>query len=774
MSVAATHPERDTLLAFANGCLPESAQAEVETHVAGCDTCCAILATADADSLVQLARQAADEAPSRNPRAASTITPQPDIPQPLRDHPRYRILSKLGEGGMGVVYKAEHRMMGRVVAVKVLNARTTAAAGSVDRFRREVRVASKLDHPNIVTAFDADDAGDLLFLVMEYIDGISLDKLVGKRGPLPIAMACQFARQTALALQHAHEKGMVHRDIKPHNLMVTRKGQLKVLDFGLARAVQSEGMTSSQTAAGMTSPELVVGTPDFLAPEQARNSTTVDIRADIYSLGCTLFFLLTGQTPFPGGHPFEKMIAHVQEPVPDSSVFRPEIPPALAMIVGQLMAKKAEDRPQTPLEVANTLAPFAKMVGPAPTTDSPGKPFLAALTPAPALPTSTAQDVTPKPMATVTTAQKPTAPRENPVRRKPKSSRKHQSEAPLLARHRTLIYTVLGLLCLAPLLAMGIHRLVRTPLPPSPADTPTDTVAQSTESPKPDSEGPQPDPVSDTNGANRSPSESLSRFAPPAGFAPLATHSARVLLVLPPRDLWLPDLGPLHRIFQAEPRVVLTTTSARSGRIAPHPQCPPPLKTIPADVALSDVNPENYDAVVFLGAGVEDYLPGGSHVSDVRRIIEACLHARKPIAAICLGQKVLGDNGYLDQHAAARSALYTRNGPRWEDRPVVVSTPFITAGTDQDAGKLAHAVLVSLGLQPAPDRGPSVPLNPGNTSSTHPGQPNPFTTPGMTRPNPFLPPRPGFGPRPRPPQRPARPEKQRQNPREPRGNPPQT
>lgn len=739
MSVATTHPERETLIAFANGRLPEPRHAEVEAHVADCEACCAVLEHADADSLVHLARLAAEDLNTPHPDTASLISPVPDIPAPLRDHPRYQILGKLGEGGMGVVYKAEHRMMGRVVAVKVLNARTTAAAGSADRFRREVRVASRLAHPNIVTAFDADAAGELLFLVMEYIDGISLDQLVSRRGPLPIPMACQFARQTALALQHAHEKGMVHRDIKPHNLMVTRRGQLKVLDFGLARAVQAEGKPASQTAAGMTSPELVVGTPDFLAPEQARNSTTVDIRADIYSLGCTLFFLLTGRTPFPGEHPFEKMIAHVQEPVPDSAVFRPEVPPALTMLVGQLMAKKPEDRLQSPLEVASALATYARPVGPVPAVKVPEKPGVAAFTPTATLPIPAAQIVTPAPVATVITAKPTLEPRDSPARRKPKNTRSRpESESKpesALTRHQHLIFAGLGLLILAPLLAMGIHRLVRTPAPP----TDTETIAQSStsQSVPPDS-------------ASTEPPSPPSPVVPSTGFAPLRSGSAHVLLVLPPRDLWLPDLGPLHRVFLNDPRVRLSTASAQAGRVEPHPQCPPPLRTVPAEHALADLDPQQFDAMIFIGAGVDDYVRGGNQEPAVRRLIDAFMQSRKPIAAICVGQKVLGENGYLDTHAAAKSTRYTRNGPRWEDRPVVVSPPFITAGRDQDADNLAHAVLASLGLPPSPGPGrPPMPMpNRGNEPAPGLMRPNPFV-----QPNPFVPPpKPGFGPRPRPPQ----------------------
>src|SRR5207253_4374689 len=204
------------------------------------------------------------------------------LPAGLTDHARYRILVELGAGGMGVVYKAEHRIMGRTVALKVVAPHLTAKPDAVERFRREVTAAAKLSHPNIVTAHDADEAGGLHFLVMEFVDGISLDRLVGRRGPLPVQMACHFARQAALGLQHAFEKGMVHRDVKPANLMVTRKGQLKILDFGLARFARDAGAAGGRPAAA-TAANLVMGTPEYLSPEQASSPRTVDIRSDLYA-----------------------------------------------------------------------------------------------------------------------------------------------------------------------------------------------------------------------------------------------------------------------------------------------------------------------------------------------------------------------------------------------------------------------------------------------------------------------------------------------------------
>src|SRR5262249_30361165 len=218
----------------------------IEAHVPGCEVCCRALHEIAPDTFVGLLQAGAGEKPGETvalpQRGADRKTPE--LPPEFVDHPRYRVRELLGVGGMGVVYKAEHRLMERTVALKVINPELTAQPQFVDRFLREFRAAGRLQHPNIVAAYDADKAGDRHFLVMEYVEGISLSRYVEKRGPLPVGLACHFMRQTALGLQHAFEQGMVHRDIKPHNLMVTRKGQIKILDFGLARFAHESGPES--------------------------------------------------------------------------------------------------------------------------------------------------------------------------------------------------------------------------------------------------------------------------------------------------------------------------------------------------------------------------------------------------------------------------------------------------------------------------------------------------------------------------------------------------
>jgi serine/threonine protein kinase len=270
---------------------------------------------------------------------------------------QYRILELLGIGGMGKVYKAVHQTMNREVAIKILAPHLVKTAKAKDLFQKEVRAAARLIHPNIVTAFDANQIGDRYFLVMEYVDGPNLDQLVRERGALPVGLACEIIRQAALGLQYAQEMGMVHRDIKPANLLASLAGKnkdlvVKILDFGLAR-LNEPGVESTRAAV-----RSIMGTPDFLSPEQGEGQD-VDIRSDLYSLGCTLYFLLTGRVPFPGGTSVEKVDRHKNEEPEPVEAGRPEIPPAVASIVRRLMAKYPPHRFRTPAEVAAAVAPFA-------------------------------------------------------------------------------------------------------------------------------------------------------------------------------------------------------------------------------------------------------------------------------------------------------------------------------------------------------------------------------------------------------------------------------
>ncbi len=271
---------------------------------------------------------------------------------------RYVLLDLLGEGGMGRVYKALDTRLGRVVALKVIRQEKVARPQVARRFHLEMQAAAKLSHPNVVLAFDADQANDTHFYAMEYVEGVDLTRLVQERGPLAVPQACDYVRQAALGLQHASEQGLVHRDVKPSNLLVTPRGQVKVLDLGLAML---KGEANGETRVTQTG--LVLGTPDFLAPEQAQDPLGVDARADVYALGGTLYYLLTGRVPFDGPTPTDKLVQHVTAPPPSPLALRPDVPPPLDAVVRWMMAKRPEDRPQSPARAATALAPFCAPPG---------------------------------------------------------------------------------------------------------------------------------------------------------------------------------------------------------------------------------------------------------------------------------------------------------------------------------------------------------------------------------------------------------------------------
>ncbi len=273
--------------------------------------------------------------------------PASTLPPGLADHPDYEIIRELGRGGMGVVYLAHNRLMGRDEVLKVVSSHLIERRGVLDRFLREIRAAAKLHHPNIVTAYSAFRLGESIVFAMEYVEGLDLAKLVKAKGPLPVAHACNFVHQAALGLQHAHEQGMVHRDIKPSNLMLARQGNravVKVLDFGLAKVEQrGAGRTAALTHEGQ-----MLGTPDFIAPEQIVDAQKADIRADIYSLGCTLYYLLTGGPPFQGTSLYDIFQAHHSMDAEPLNLVRPEVPVELAALVAKMMAKEPARRFQKP------------------------------------------------------------------------------------------------------------------------------------------------------------------------------------------------------------------------------------------------------------------------------------------------------------------------------------------------------------------------------------------------------------------------------------------
>ena len=381
-------PQQDELLHYMSGRLDEEQADSVALHIDTCAICNETVSTLNpgADPLVAELQQAsppsfsgepecaaalnaiADEPPVSSTKKSPTTKSPFDLPKTIRE---YRLIEQIGRGGMGAVFKAEHVRLKRLVAVKVLLGDRLHDDSAVARFDREMEAVGKLDHPNIVRATDAGEDEDTHYLVMELVDGPNLSQLSKSLGPINVADACEVVRQAAAGLQHAHEHGLVHRDIKPSNLILADGGSLhafgnasdnsgnatvKILDLGLALLRENPAEHDGLTSSGQ-----VMGTLDYMAPEQASDTHSVDIRADIYSLGCTLYHLLAGSAPFSGSQYstiLKKMMAHAKSPVPRLSEVRSDVPAELSAILDRMLAKEPAERFSTPGEILATLHPF--------------------------------------------------------------------------------------------------------------------------------------------------------------------------------------------------------------------------------------------------------------------------------------------------------------------------------------------------------------------------------------------------------------------------------
>ncbi len=270
---------------------------------------------------------------------------------------KYKLLERIGIGGVGQVFLCEHRFMRKRVALKVMPPTRAEDPVSLGRFYREARVAAELDHPNIVRTFDIDQDGPLHFLVMEFIDGKTLLEIVKQFGPLNIHQACHYIKQACQALQYAHQRGMIHRDIKPGNIILDRQGTARLLDMGLARFYRDE----QDQLTLKYDDKNVLGTADYVAPEQTRDSRNIDIRADIYGMGATFYFLLAGQPPFPEPTVAEKLVAHQTKNPRPIRELQPTVPSGVAKIVEKMMAKAPGDRYQTPAEIAAALEAWTEV-----------------------------------------------------------------------------------------------------------------------------------------------------------------------------------------------------------------------------------------------------------------------------------------------------------------------------------------------------------------------------------------------------------------------------
>lgn len=371
-----TCPDPLVLKAFWSGTSSDSDVESIAAHLDSCRTCLDDLETISRspDHLTLAVRRCRnappfvpDEAfrralssvnrldalPPREAGVCLKSTPTEPLPTTID---QYRIIEELGRGGMGTVYKAEHMLLRRPVALKVLPSHRMSDPDLVARFLKEMELVAQMDHLHVVKAHDARSHDGRLFIVLQYVDGVDLSKVAERGSPLPVADVCEMLRQAALGLDHAHERGLVHRDLKPSNLLLSTAGRVVVLDFGLARLLGDQPMQFDLTTTGQ-----IMGTIDYIAPEQIRSTRAVDIRADLYSLGATAYRLLTGAAPFSGSAyrtNYDKMTGHVEHAPESIASRRSDVPPELVALIHRLLAKNPAERPGTPAELAELLAPF--------------------------------------------------------------------------------------------------------------------------------------------------------------------------------------------------------------------------------------------------------------------------------------------------------------------------------------------------------------------------------------------------------------------------------
>ena len=364
-------PSHRQLEASCNGTVTLQELSQLEEHLAACPACEQALGklihsvppaekptgkasntpgfgrgkVVDSGNLILGEAQLTSSHPGVNSRAGESAEPT----APLQIGP-YRLERRIGIGGMGVVFKAWQERLNRHVAIKLLPSSKTFSQPDIDRLHQEMKAVGNLNHENVVFAIDAAESEGVHYLVMEYVEGRNLAELIEDHGKLSAADVCEIGRQTAVGLAHIHAQGLVHRDLKPSNLMVDAQGTVKILDLGLAKVRAEKFLNIDE----LTQSGYILGTSDYLAPEQAADAHSADIRSDLYSLGCTLFKLLTGQAPFSGKQydsATKKLIAHAQVPPPRVSEFRSDVPPELDLLINRLLEKNPDRRPGDPGEI---------------------------------------------------------------------------------------------------------------------------------------------------------------------------------------------------------------------------------------------------------------------------------------------------------------------------------------------------------------------------------------------------------------------------------------
>jgi serine/threonine protein kinase len=367
-------PSREALRTFGLGKSPTETFEAIAKHLIHCTQCEQAIRSLheEPDVLVVALRKGRDPDPFDKQQQDEVVSLVEvigqQVPEPLKSdlsHSKshslptqigeYEILGRMGVGGMGEVYQALHRRLRRHVAIKVLRPDLIRDSRAIKRFEREVQAAGKLTHPNVVATHDAGEHDGRHYLVMEYVTGSDLASVVKENGPMSVHQALDCIVQAARGLAHAHAEGIVHRDVKPSNLLLDTKGTVKVLDMGLARITDPLADPSAASGADLTRSGNIMGTIDYMAPEQAMDSRHADARSDIYGLGCTLYYLLNGRPPFSGDTVLKRVTAHQQAQIPHLPATRADVPPGMQAVFAKMVAKAPEARFQTILELLATL-----------------------------------------------------------------------------------------------------------------------------------------------------------------------------------------------------------------------------------------------------------------------------------------------------------------------------------------------------------------------------------------------------------------------------------
>lgn len=698
----------------------------MEQHLSECGSCCKAMSNVTCDDqLAELARAvhakretseetgqaslAATRIESRSitgtrnsnatPENASLSISQPaaesDIPVELRTHARYRIQRVLGRGGMGVVWLAEHQMMQRLVALKVIGSKFTAGREAVERFQQEVRAAAKLRHSNIVTAFDAEQAGRLHFLVMEYIDGLSLTEHVLQNGPLSIDKALDIIRQTCAGLGYAHRQGMVHRDIKPQNLMLGRDGVVRILDFGLARLAVSDAPVSptAKTEVRLTGVGMVLGTPDYMSPEQAADAGTVDARTDIYSLGCTLFFLLTGRRPFEG-YSFEQMLlSGIRPQIRAIKDFRPDVPAPLIRLIEKMTAENPNDRVQSADDVVRELDAALRPVKD-PTSDSSTAPILA---PSP----KATSDREKKQTTRATPAPSPRRVLHPPAAKVKGSERHSEWDRPARTvwyrRSWRIVAASVAAVAAAGVLIATMNDLFRSTVGTEvtrTASAPSSTAKKDREVESSQLAPRQQDQAGSTLSAKpgnppttsvtTQPTTSSAASSQPQ-YAAKQGRRFSVLFVVPATDIYWPDFGPVRRLLtESGCRVDLASWNSKATVVKPSEPNVPDLPDVPIPLLLTDVNPDDYDALIIGGGpGIVRLTDPCEEADQAESIARQMFASGKVICGLSVGPGVLAKMKLLDGVKATGNTVIHQHvrdnyGVTLSSSSVEVSGQFVT------------------------------------------------------------------------------------------------